>query len=67
MPEKHEYQLGQKAVDTVTGFTGTIVGHVVYLHGDAQYLIQPASPGPEFHEAQWISAKRLILVSEKAS
>lgn len=58
-----EHPLNVKARDRVTGLTGTITGHAVYLYGVMQYLIEPpAKSDGTLPEAKWIDVRRIELV-----
>lgn len=39
--QKNKIELGQKVMDTVTGFTGIAVARTEWLHGCARVTIQP--------------------------
>jgi len=58
-------ELGQKARDLVTGFTGVVTGMVVYISGCNQALLAPSvkedgTPGG----SQWFDLQRLERVGD---
>ncbi len=56
-------QLGQKVSDKVTGFQGTVIGHVEYLTGCKQCLVQPAvNKEGAWVESHWFDDDRLDIV-----
>lgn len=55
-------ELGQKAKDKVTGFTGIIIGRCKYLYGCTQYGLVPESKDGKTSEAVWFDEGRLIIV-----
>lgn len=65
MPTTSSKFLGREASDKITGFKGLIVGHVSYLTGCDQLLIQPKGSKPsERPQAEWFDENR-ITVDEK--
>ena len=61
-------QLGIKAKDSVTGFEGTITGHVRYLTGCDQYLIAPPVDKEGKHvEARWYDINRIVTLESTPS
>jgi len=61
-----KFELGKEAVDTITGFTGTIVGYAKYLTGCDQYIIVPRCDDPsKYPEGQWFDENRLKLTEKK--
>ena len=52
--------LGVKAKDNVTGFSGIVTGRVEYLTGCRQYLITPKAGKDKLNEAYWFDEDRLI-------
>ena len=54
--------LGYPVTDVVTGFSGIVTGHAVYLSGCAQSLVVPKVAGDgTFREGQWFDDQRLKL------
>lgn len=53
--------LGEKATDTVSGFTGTITAFAKYIDGQSQFCIQPPCEGSEYREPQWFAAGRVAI------
>ena len=54
--------LGYPVTDVVTGFSGVVVGHAVYLSGCSQSLVVPKVAGDgTFREGQWFDDQRLKL------
>lgn len=66
LPKKGTTMLGKKGKDRITGFTGTITGHVNYISGCSQVLLTPpigkdGKPG----EALWFDEQRIELLNVK--
>lgn len=58
-------QLGIKVRDTITGFTGVVTGHVRYLTGCNQALVQPqAKDGSDFKDPHWFDEQRIERVDD---
>ena len=58
-----DYQLGLKAKDTITGFTGILTAHVDYITGCDQYLLAPPVDSDGKHvEALYFDSSRLIII-----
>ncbi|NLB78932.1 MAG: hypothetical protein GX796_08850 [Clostridiaceae bacterium] len=55
-------KLGATYKDVITGFQGVATGHVRYLTGCNQALIQPEAKDGDFKEAYWIDEQRLERV-----
>jgi hypothetical protein len=54
--------LGKTVTDRITGFTGTVVGHVEYLTGCNQALVVPkVDKDGKLQEGQWFDDQRLQL------
>lgn len=52
--------LGKKATDSVTGFSGTVVGFCQYLSGCDQYLLSPRTEDPNVKpKSHWLDLNRL--------
>lgn len=56
-------ELGYTYTDTLTGFTGIATGHVRYITGCNQVLVQPRASGDltKLPEPEWIDEQRLVL------
>lgn len=53
-------ELGQKATDRVTGFSGFVTGRVEYITGCKQLLVQPrVKPDGDIIESRWLDEDRL--------
>ena len=60
--------LGKKATDKITGFTGTITGYVTYITGCNQYLIVPGCKKGEEDKkpaGEWVDDSR-VQIDDKA-
>lgn len=58
--------LGQKAMDRITGFTGMVTGRAEYISGCEQLLVQPpVKSDGTFVDPHWIDIDRLVVVEEK--
>lgn len=57
-------QLGSKARDKITGFTGIVTGYVQYLTGCNQALVQPPAKDGEYKDSWWIDEQRLERVGK---
>jgi hypothetical protein len=55
-------ELGTKARDRVTNFRGIVTGHVRYLYGNDQYLIEAVVQQGERAEAYWVDESRVEVV-----
>lgn len=52
--------LGKKVIDRITGFEGTVTGHVEYLTGCNQALVVPTVDEKGLlREGQWFDVQRL--------
>jgi len=57
--------LGVKAKDKITGFTGIVTGKASYLTGCDQYLVQPkCKEDGEMADGRWFDEQRLDLVPD---
>lgn len=52
-------QLGDKAKDVVTGFTGIVTGCCEYLTGCRQFCLQPPAVDGEFKASHWFDESRI--------
>lgn len=60
IPDNIPVKLGDAYVDRITGFTGIAIGHVIYLTGSAQTLVQPKLKADgTFVEPLWFDDDRL--------
>lgn len=58
-----EICIGVKVRDRITGFEGIVTGHVRYLTGCDQFLVQPpVKEGNDFVEARWFDVNRLDVI-----
>lgn len=54
--------LGKTVTDSITGFSGVVTGHVEYLTGCNQCLVQPrAKSDGGWTDSQWIDDDRLDI------
>ena len=57
--------LGKKAKDKITGFTGIIVGHIKYLYGCDQYGITPqVDKDGKTRDTQWFDVGRIEIIGK---
>ena len=57
-----KYELGSKATDKITGFSGILTGYAKYLTGCDQYLVMPSTDDPtKYPEGTWLDENRLIV------
>lgn len=57
--------LGRTVRDVITGFEGVVTGHVVYLTGCNQLLVQPrCEEKGNFVEARWLDVDRCMVVDD---
>lgn len=55
--------LGRTVTDGITGFTGVAIGHVRYLTGCNQTLVQPAGKDATVRpNAEWFDDQRLSVI-----
>ncbi len=56
--------LGDRVKDTVTGFTGIVIGVTTWLHGCIRIGVQPEKLGKDgkTQEAVWFDQSQLLLV-----
>jgi hypothetical protein len=61
---KQEIKLGQKVMDTVTGFQGTVVVRAEYLDGEVTYYCvqPPVGEDGNLPEGEYFSANRLTHI-----
>lgn len=59
-----KFELGAKAKDNISGFTGTVTGRTEYMTGCKQYLVEASSKENAPAEAQWIDEGRLDVIQE---
>jgi len=58
-------KLGVWAKDKVTGFEGTVIGHVRYLTGCDQYLLAPKVDAEGKHvDSRWYDVNRIEICME---
>jgi hypothetical protein len=58
---------GRKAVDTITGFPGRLIGFSQYITGCNQVLLSPEiSKDGSFRESCWFDESRIRLLPGKA-
>jgi len=56
------FELGSTAMDSITEFSGVIIGRVEYLTGCTQYLIQPkATEKGKRPDAEWFDESRIVI------
>lgn len=55
-------RIGYTYQDIITGLTGVCIGHVEYITGCHQSLIQPKGEGSDIPESRWIDDQRLKKV-----
>lgn len=57
--------MAKKVRDTITGFSGVVVGHVEYISGCNQSLVQPpVKTDGEYVEGRYIDDDRLSVIEE---
>ncbi len=57
--------MGQKVEDTVTGFSGFVMGRVEYVTGCAQVLVQPPCKAGAWVESRWFDEPRCKILPGK--
>lgn len=57
-------ELGKKARDKITGFTGIITGRSQYLTGCDQYCLVPPVKDDKIGDAHWFDEGRLEIIGE---
>ena len=59
-------KLGNRVKDSITGFTGIVIGRNEWLYGCEQILIQPdkLKDGVPV-KAEWFDEQRIVLLSNK--
>jgi hypothetical protein len=63
MKMKPKFENGQKVIDVVTGFKGTIACVAIYMNGCIRYSIQPELDDEgHFQESQVIDEQQLELI-----
>lgn len=61
-----KFELGETVRDIITGFQGVITGHVDYITGCDQYILQPkAKDKKTTSDALWVDEDRLQKVKAK--
>lgn len=59
-------KLGIKVKDKITGFTGIVMGHVQYLTGCGQSLVQPpVKESGDYVDSRWFDDDRLEITDNK--
>lgn len=53
--------IGRKAKDTITGFSGTITGFCAYISGCNQYLITSKADKSGKYDANWFDVQRVVV------
>lgn len=61
-----QFDLGSRARDTVTGFTGVVTARAEYL-ADGPSLRLTAENGQEDLKERWVAEKRCELATDKTS
>ncbi|MCP4161173.1 MAG: hypothetical protein GY760_13955 [Deltaproteobacteria bacterium] len=56
--------LGKKAKDKITGFSGVITGFCQYLTGCDQYLIIPKASDGKYPDGSWLDSNRIEIEKE---
>jgi hypothetical protein len=65
--ENEMFELGRTYRDLITGFTGVATGHVRYISGCNQVLLQPpVDKEGKLREPQWFDEQRLEVKGTKA-
>ena len=60
------YKLGIEATDTVTGFTGMIIGRSDWTTGCRTYCLAPKlADDRSFRESQWFDEERITVKGKK--
>ena len=60
-----KFENGQKVIDTITGFKGTITAVIEYMNGCIRYQIQPQiDEKGEYRESQIIDEQQLELIDK---
>lgn len=62
---KDMFELGFEYVDKVTGFKGFAIGHVKYITGCYQVLLQPRGDGKTRPESEWFDEARVVFTENK--
>lgn len=57
-------ELGKKAKDKITGFTGIITGRAQYLTGCDQYVIAPPAIEGKLESSQWFDEGRVEIIGD---
>ena len=58
-------QLGTKAKDTITGFSGVVTGKASYITGCDQFLLQPqCKEDGDMVDGRWFDEQRLEIVPD---
>jgi len=58
--------LGKRAIDNVTGFTGTVTARAEYLGGTPRVQIEPrVSEDGKAEDARWVDEERISIVAEE--
>lgn len=57
---------GKEVTDSVTGFTGVIIGHCVYMTGCEQVLLAPkVTESGDFRDSHWFDIDRVFIDTSK--
>ncbi len=56
--------LGKKAKDKITGFSGIITGRAQYLYGCDQYCIVPPAKDGEIKGGEWFDEGRIEVTGD---
>ena len=58
-------ELGSKVEDSLTGFSGVVIGIVTYLTGCDQYLVLPrAKDTHTLPSGEWLDSNRCVLLKD---
>lgn len=64
--KERKYELGQKVLDTITGFKGTITAVADYYNGCVRYQVQPPiNEKGEYQDSVMVDEEQLELIPKE--
>ena len=55
-----EFENGEKVVDKISGFEGTVLGISIYYNGCVRYMVQPlVGDDGTYREYEWVDEEQL--------
>lgn len=66
MTNRKQPELGDRAMDLITGFEGIVTGRCTYITGCSQLLLAPPAKDGDFKHSEWFDVDRCVIVQSQA-